>query len=106
MARVGAEGVVVTRVQRVEQRVEVSPGFGAPFYNTGFYNWYGVAWASVPPDIYQYDVFVLETTLWDMKRDQVIWAGTSETIDPKNMATLTDDLANVLITKMRGDGVL
>jgi len=51
VARVGADGVLVTRVQRVEQRVEVSPGFGAAFYNTGFYNWYDVAWASVPPDI-------------------------------------------------------
>jgi hypothetical protein len=51
-------------------------------------------------------VFVLETTLWDMKRDQVSWAGTSKSIDPKNVSTLTEDLASVLMAKMREDGVL
>jgi len=106
VARVGADAVLVARVQRVEQRVEVSPGFGAPFYGRGFYGWYGEAWAGVPPDIYQYDVITLETTLWDMRREQITWAGTSQAIDPKNVSTLSADLAKVLIAKMRGDGVL
>jgi hypothetical protein len=41
-----------------------------------------------------------------MKRGQIVWAGTSQTIDPTNVSTLTDDLAHVLIAKMRAVGIL
>ena len=41
-----------------------------------------------------------------MKCDQIVWAGTSQTIDPTNVSTLTDDLAHVLIAKMHEDGIL
>jgi hypothetical protein len=51
-------------------------------------------------------VVTIETTLWDMQPERVVWAVTSEAVDPKNVATLTGELAEVLITKMRQDGVL
>jgi hypothetical protein len=102
----GADGVLVTRVQRVEKRVDVTPGYVGPAYGMGFYGWYGSAWASVPPTINQYDVLTLETTVWDMKTEKVVWSGTSKAFDPKDVQTLTAELSRVLIAKMRADGVL
>jgi hypothetical protein len=62
---------------------ELAPGFGAPFPGMGFYGWYGEARASTPPGVYQYDVVTIETTLWDMQPERVIWAGTGEAVDPE-----------------------
>jgi hypothetical protein len=41
----GSDAVLVTRVQRVEDRINVTPT--GPGYG-GFYGWYGGAWASTP----------------------------------------------------------
>jgi hypothetical protein len=76
----GADAVIITRLVRVEKKREVSPGFyqPAPF---GFYGGYSAAWLGYyePPRVYQYDVYISETSLYDM--NQLVWAGTAETTD-------------------------
>jgi len=76
----GADAVIITRLVRVEKKSEVSPGFyqPAPF---GFYGGYSAAWRGYyePPRVYQYDVYISETSLYDM--NQLVWAGTAETTD-------------------------
>ena len=45
------------------------------------------AWSGYydPPTVYQYDVFVSETSLFDAKKDQLVWSGTVETQDPRDI---------------------
>jgi hypothetical protein len=105
LAKTGADGVLVTRLINVDQRVEVSPAMG-PMYGRGFYGWYGSAWAAVPPSVDTYKVLTLESTLWDMKSGKVIWSGTSDTLEVSDIAKFSQQLAKVLITKMRADKVL
>ena len=75
-----ADAVIITRLVRVEKKTEVGPGFyqPAPF---GFYGGYSAAWLGYyePPRVYQYDVYISETSLYDM--NQLVWAGTVETTD-------------------------
>jgi len=105
VAKAGADAVMVTRVQRVEKHVDVSPSYAPGPYYGGFYSWYGTTWGSAPT-VSQYDVFTLETTLWDLKTQKVVWSGTSKVVDPGDMPTLTGELSKVLIEKMRADRVL
>jgi hypothetical protein len=72
----------------------------------GFYGWYTTAYTTVPPSIHQYEVVTIESTLWDMRPERVAWSGTSESTDVKDVATLTGELAAVLIGKMKDDKVL
>jgi hypothetical protein len=76
----GADAVIITRLVRVEKKSEVSPGFYRPG-PVGFYGGYSAAWLGYyePPRVYQYDVYVSETSLYDM--NQLVWAGTAETTD-------------------------
>ena len=102
-----ADGVLVTRVLRVRRDVNVSPGYAAPgFYGRGYRGYYGGAWTTMPPDVNIYEVLTIESTLWDMRTDKPVWSGTSEVTEPKNVATATDELAKVLIAKMKADGVI
>lgn len=98
----GAQAVLVTRVQRVQQKVSVTPS--GPYYG-GFYGWYGGAWASTP-DINQYEVVTLETSVWDARNEKLIWTVTTENVATNNIPKTSTQLAQTLIPKMKADGIL
>jgi hypothetical protein len=107
MAQSGSDSVLVTRVLRVQRTVLVTAGRGAPDYvRDDFQGWYAQTWTSEPPPIEQYDVLTLESTLWDMRRGQVVWKGTSETTARGDTAGVTAELANLLIARMKADRVI
>jgi len=97
-----AQVILTTRVQRLEQKLRVTPG--APGLG-GFYGWYGSAWASTP-DVTQYDAVTLETTAWDMKTQKVIWSVTTEGVGASNIAKATQDLAKTIIPKLKADSII
>jgi hypothetical protein len=106
VAKTGADSVLVTRVLRVQRKVDVSPGYAVPGgYGGRFYGWYGATWATAP-EIRAYDVLTIESTLWDIKREQAVWSGISESTDPKEVTKVTRELAEALIAKMKEDKVL
>ncbi|RDI99493.1 hypothetical protein DVT68_01125 [Dyella solisilvae] len=98
----GADAILATRVQRIEQKTTVTPsgpGWG------GFYGWYGGAWASTP-DVNQYDEVTLETTVWDARTQKVIWTVTTQSIGTSNIPKAVQQLASTLIPKLKSDGVI
>ena len=99
----GASAVLVTRITRVEHKVNVSAS-PTPVYR-GFYGWYGSAWASTPM-VTQYDVVTLETDLWDTNSDKLVWAVSTHGISSRDIPGVTRDLAQALIPRMKADGVL
>jgi hypothetical protein len=102
-----SDAVLVTRVLRVARNVDVRPGYAAPgFYGSGFRGWYGGTWATIPPEVSQYDVLTIESTLWDMRTDKPVWSGTNEVTDPKSVGAATEELAKNLVGKMKADGIL
>ena len=103
----GSDAVLVTRVLRVRRDVNVTPAYVAPgFYGAGFHGWYGGAYAVMPGDVHVYDVLTIESTLWNMRTDKPVWSGTSEVTAPSNVTDASKELAGVLITKMKADGVI
>lgn len=99
-----ADAVLTTRVQRVEQKVDVSPGY-APVGYRGFYGWYGTAWATTPT-ISQYEVVTLETTVWDPRTEKLIWAATTQRVASQDVPKVTTQLAQTLIPRMKSDGII
>lgn len=84
-----ADGALITRLVRVEKRTEVSPGYyaPAPAVGFGFYPWYSGAWLGYyePPRVYRYDVYISETSLYDVRRHQLVWSGTVQTRSPSDL---------------------
>ncbi|QJR11635.1 hypothetical protein DSM104443_02714 [Usitatibacter rugosus] len=106
MDKTNSDAVLVTRVLRVKRDVNVSPGFAhTGFYGRGFGGWYGGAYAAAP-DVNVYDVLTLESTLWNIRTDKPVWSATSEVTDPGSVGKATEELAKVLVTKMKADGVI
>lgn len=100
----GANAVIVTRVERVERKVDVNPGY-VGVSRRGFYGWYGGAWAS-SPTVTEYDVVSLETSVWDPKNDKLVWSATTRRVASQDIPKVTTQLAQTLIPRMKSDGVL
>ena len=108
--RANADGVMITRLVRVEKKTQVTPGFyqPAPALSYGFYGGYSSAWMGYyePPRVYQYDVYVSETTLYNTAQNQLVWTGTAETTDPGNINKEIAGYVNTVIDALKNKNLL
>lgn len=104
----GADGVLVTRLVKVDRQTQIYPGsyVGPPF--VGFYRFYSTAWIGYydPPQIYTYDVVTSETSLFEATGNRLVWSGTSETFSPRDVRKDTQEFAGVIIKALSAQGLL
>ncbi len=80
VAQAGADATLVTRFVRTEQRYQVSPSYYPPPPGFGFYRGYAGAWYGYyDPQVYPYEVYISETSLYDTAKNVLVWSGTVET---------------------------
>lgn len=106
----GADGVLITRLTRVEQRTDASPGYFQPSFGFGYYNWYYPGWYGggyyTPPYYYQYPVYYSETTLYNAAKNEIVWTGTIRTIDPENANQAIDDYVATVVSALKDNHLL
>ena len=105
-----ADAVIITRLVRVEKKTEVIPGFYQPVPGVGygFYNGYSAAWLGYyePPRVYQYDVYISETNLYDMAKNQLVWTGTVETTAPDDINKEIQNYVDTVIDALKSKNIL
>ncbi len=103
----GADAAIITRLVRVERKTEITPGYYEP-PPFGFYGWYSHAWVGYyePPRVYQYDVYVSETSLYDMVKNEVVWSGTLKTTAPGNIRDEVKRYAETVIQALQQNHLL
>lgn len=116
MDKAGVAGVVSMRVVSNEQRITSTPssfwmgpphaafwgppGWGRP----GYWGW-GWSFASVPA--IQTDRLVsVETLIFSLAQDKLVWVATSETTNPSNVNNLVRDLSRAAASQMRRQGLI
>jgi len=104
----GADGVLVTRLVKQEQRLDVTPGTYRPAFGPGLYGWYSSAWVGYyePPSVYQYEVVTAETSLYSPPESKLVWSGTTETFSPKDVRKETAGFSKVIIGALRKRGLI
>jgi hypothetical protein len=98
----GADAAIITRLVQKEQKTQITPGvYPPPAF--GFYGWYSWGWAGYyePPRVYQYDVYTSETSLYDVTRNQVVWAGTAQTTAPGDIDKEIKNYAEIMIDALK-----
>jgi hypothetical protein len=103
----GADGVLITRLVRVDRRARIEPGYAGPPF-MGFYDYYPFAWGGFydPPMVYTYDVVTWDTSVFDARTNQMIWAGATETVAPKDLAKEAREAAAVVVKALVKGGIL
>jgi hypothetical protein len=101
--RAKVEGVVAMRpVKRATER-EHSPVIWSSGYYPDFWGYYGYGWSNVYviPSSRETTTITVETLVYDLTRNQLVWAATSETRDPKNLQDFVKDLVNATVREMK-----
>jgi hypothetical protein len=103
VAQAGADAAIITRLVKTEQKTVVTPGFYQPPPAVGLYNVYSWGWGGYyePPSVYRYEVYISETTLYDMVKDQVVWSGTAQTASPGNIDKEIRSYAQIMVGAMK-----
>jgi len=97
------DGVVVLRPVRRETEREYTPVIWSSGYYPSFWGYYGYGWSNVYviPTSRETTTITVETLIYDLSRDQLVWAATSETRDPKSLQDFVKDLVNEAVKEMK-----
>ena len=108
----GLDGVVMTRLLRIDTQTVYTPGhawtFPAVGYRNSLYGYYAIAWLpyGTPPSVREYSSAVLETTLWNAADDKLVWTATTSTFAPESVKSATKDFSEVVIAALRARKLL
>ncbi len=85
------------RVIGKDQKVTYRPGTTSAFYGGfGPYYNYGYATISSPASVSTDTVISVETLIYRLKDDKLMWASTSKTSNPDNLSQLIDETADAI----------
>jgi hypothetical protein len=104
----GFDGAVVMRIVQVAQQSTYVPGttwYTGPY---DFWGYWGNSWgaAYTPGNVMTDQVVTVESAVYSVQGNRLIWAGRSETIDPKNLSKLIDGVTKSAVKEMKRQGLL
>jgi hypothetical protein len=98
----GFDGVIVMRVVSVDREATWVPGvWSGPYYAYG-------GWPTpYDPGYMQVDTLVrVETNVYSLPEDQLVWASATQTVNPDNARDLVKSTAGAVAKEMRKQGFL
>ena len=105
--RSGVEGVVALRPVGAEKRNTYTPGTWTNPYYGSFWSYYGYGWGSVyiPGRIDSDTVVTVETLIFSVPRNALLWAAVSETKNPKSLQKFLEDLVKESVKELHKQGL-
>ena len=105
LEQAGIEGTVIMRV--VDRRQEVNYVPGGPYYGT-MYGYWDYGWGMVgSPGYLQTDTIVsVETLVYSVGQDKLLWGGVSETTDPQHLDGMIAEIVKAAGEEMRKAGLV
>jgi hypothetical protein len=106
--KAGAEGVVAMRLVKADKRTTWSPStWSTPYYST-LWGYYGYGWGAVyDPGITRTDtVAVVETLIFSVPENKLLWAGVTESTNPKDTARIIKDIVTATVKEMTKEGLI
>ena len=105
--KANVEGVVAMRPVSSEKRTTYTPGtWTNPYYST-LWGYYGYGWSNmyIPGSTREDTVVIVETTIYSVPRNQLLWAAVSETRNPKALQRFVEDLVKEAVKELQKQGL-
>ena len=99
--------VLLMRLADVEKETSYVPGTTTSFYGGyGRYYGYGAGMYSSPGYYTTDKNYFVETTVYTVNPDKLVWTGTTKTVNPSKIEKTVNEIADVVTDKMKKDGFL
>src|SRR5580765_4231211 len=99
--------IILMRLADVEKETSYVPGTTTSFYGGyGRYYGYGAVMYSSPGYYTTDKNYFVETTVYSINPDKLLWTGTTKTVNPSKVEKTVNDIADVVAEKMKKDGFL
>jgi hypothetical protein len=104
----GCDGVVIMRVVGKDQQINYTPGMAMPASYGGFGPYWGYGWGATysPPTITTDTIVSVETLVYSLTTDKLLWASSSRTTNPKDLDTLVGEVAAETAKEMQKQGLI
>jgi hypothetical protein len=94
----GFDGIIVMHLTDVEKSVSYNPG-------TSYGGWYG--YRSYTPGYYtENKTFLVETNMYSVKDDKLMWSGTTSSLNPTSFDKSMDEIITAIKTELQKKGIL
>ena len=106
LEQAGVGVIVVMRPTAVAQEISSSPTASASYWHGGYYG-YGWGAAYGPSMNIQTDTIVhIETLVYSMKQNKLVWSGQSKTTNPSNLDALVKEVIYAVADEMKKGGLI
>lgn len=114
LEKAGVAGAVVMRPVGVEKEVSSTPvAYSQPMYAGYYGGFYGHGWGATwgPPtmsggEIRTDTIVVVETLVYSLKQNKLVWGGQSRTTNPKNVDQLVRKLSAAAAKELEKQGLI
>jgi hypothetical protein len=105
--RSGVQAVVVLKVVDDKKRASYTPSMWNSGYYSSFWGYYGYGWTSIyDPGYISIDrVVSLETLIYSVPKNALLWAGVSETDNPKEASKVIAEVVKEAVKEMHDQGL-
>jgi len=101
--KAGFDGALVFRVANAREKVTYVP----PTYGPTFWGYYRFAGPGYSPGYVQTDQVVrVETSIYSVRNDKLVWVGTTDTMNPNSVSALVKDVAKTVRKELERTGAI
>ena len=100
---IGVDGVITMRMVDAQQQTTFMPGAYPGFW--GYYGWaYPMAYS--PGYLVTNTIVRVETKVYDLGSDKLVWGAVSDTFNPASARDLVDDVARTVAAELKKQGLV
>lgn len=106
--RAGVAGIVVMRIVSAEKEISYTPDLWLTSMYASPWDYYAYGWSTTIGGIERREdmVVTIETLLFDLERNKLVWAGVSEKTNPKGEQKVVKELAEAIVSELRKEGLV
>jgi hypothetical protein len=94
----GADSVMITQLVEERNEIRYTPAYPSGIGTPRLYGYYRSSWTYWhPPRVDRFKIAVLETNLWDAESEELIWSGTTETFEPRELRQEVEGFAKLIV---------
>lgn len=106
----GFDGAITMRLVDIDKEKIYTPGYGAPypFSYRNFSGYYYRSWSflSTPGYYTTTKTYTIETNVYSIKEDRIIWTGLTESTNVDGVKAMTEEVVKVVYRKMMKEGFI